>query len=68
MMAEVQMNRKRPFSEVNRLPVIFVIHPSVPSSTAPTIAWAIKSAKRSKEPIENRVMIATAISNTPATV
>src|SRR6185436_4764267 len=67
MIVEVQMNRKRPFSEVNRLPVMFVIQPSVPSSTAPTMACAINSTNSNHDPMEKRVIIATAINKTPAT-
>ncbi len=59
MIAEVQMNSALPCSELNRLPVMFWIQLSVPSSTAPTRAWVTNRMNSSSEPIENFVIIAT---------
>ena len=58
MISEVKTNRILPCSEVRMLPVMFWIQPSVPSSTAPTRAWAMNSTNSRNEPIEKLVMTA----------
>ena len=62
---EVQIKSALPCSDENRLPVMFWIQLSVPSSTAPTRAWVTKRMKSISEPIENFVITATASSNRP---
>jgi hypothetical protein len=64
MIAEVKTKSHLPASEVKRLPVIFWIHPSVPSSTAPTRAWAMNKTKSRTDPMENLVMIPITSSRT----
>ena len=52
MIAEVNTNRILPWSSVRMLPVMFWIQPSVPSSTAPTRAWARNNTNSSQAPAE----------------
>jgi hypothetical protein len=64
--SDVNTNRILPCAGVRMLPVMFWIHPSVPSSTAPTRACVTKSTNSSSEPTEKLVFTATTSSRTPA--
>ena len=65
MISEVQMKRYLPCSELNRLPVMFWIQPSVPNSTAPTNMWAMNKKNRRTEPMENFVINPTTMRRAP---
>ena len=56
MSREVKTKRILPWLVVRMFPVMFWIQPSVPSSTAPTSTWVIRSTNNSHAPIEKPVM------------
>ena len=67
MSNDVNTNRILPCAGVRMLPVMFWIHPSVPSSTAPSSECVRNSTNSSTDPTEKFVLIATASSKPKAT-
>ena len=55
MSSDVKTKRILPCAGVRMLPVMFLIQPSVPSSTAPTMACVTNSTNRSTDPTEKFV-------------
>ncbi len=66
--AEVNTNRILPSSDERMLPVIFWIHPSVPSSTAPTSACVMKRTKSRKAPTAHLNVAPKLTSSAPAII